>query len=109
MSSPTRLERLAAIAFGHAPAEPTRAHPGWQRRLSSALGFGPGAGEHAALDLDASPTFDGRALAFATQLRERMQRDIVELEALEDAMRADLDAMQPLPLAATEEMDLAQA
>lgn len=105
-SRTSRLERLAVIAFGCAPAAPTQAAPGWQRRLSAALGLGPGAGEHAQA-LEASPSLDLKALTFATQLRERMQRDLVELEAIEATLRTEL-AAQPIPLAVeSEEMTLA--
>lgn len=89
-----RIEKVAAIAFGRDPEDPDRAAPGWQRRLSAALGLSHGA-VHATLKAGSSPVFDRKLRVFVALMREQMKRDIEELETLEHIFAASEGTVLP--------------
>lgn len=89
-----RIEMVAAIVFGRDPNDPARALPGWQSKLSIAMGMGRTA-VNDTLDLAVSDKFDRRLRGFIAGHRFQMAEDIHTLETLErifgatDAQRAD--------------------
>jgi len=82
-----RIEKVAAIAFGRDPDDPTHAAPGWQRRLSAAMGLSHNA-VHSTMKSGSSPVFDRKLRAFVFGLREQMRRDIEELKTIEQILGA---------------------
>lgn len=89
-----RIEKVAAIAFGRDPDDATRAAPGWQRRLSAAMGMSHNA-VHNTLKAGHSPVFDKKLRFFIVGLREQMKRDMEDLETLERIFAASEG--HPLP------------
>jgi hypothetical protein len=82
-----RIETVAAIAVGRHPEDPARAAPGWQTRLSTAMGLSHGA-VHAALKAGGGRVFDRKMRIYVATLREQMMRDLATLETLEQIFAA---------------------
>ena len=87
-----RIEMIAAIAFGRDPSNPAKPLPGWQAKLSLAMGMGRTA-VNDTYDLESSEKFDRRLRGFIVGLRYQMLEDIHTLETLERILGAS-DAQQ---------------
>lgn len=86
-----RIAHIAKIAIGRDPKDPSRPIPGWQAKLSAALGMSHGA-VNATLRLPASPVFDRKLNAFAIETRHRLHRDIDDLESYFKTLNAEQEA-----------------
>lgn len=84
-----RIELVAAIVFGRDPADPTRALPGWQAKLSVAMGMGRTA-VNDTLKMASSDVFDRKLHLFIARHRLRLlHEDIPALETLEKIFGAN--------------------
>lgn len=89
-----RIELVAAICFGRDPEDPACALPGWQSKLSVAMGMSRSAVNNT-IELAVSDKFDRRLRGFIAGHRFQMLEDLHTLETLErilgaaDAQRID--------------------
>jgi len=86
-----RIAHIAKIAIGRDPKNPSRPIPGWQAKLSAALGMSHGA-VNATLKLPKSDVFDRKLIQFAIGLKERIERDRTELDAYFKTLRDEQEA-----------------
>jgi len=89
-----RIEMVAAIAVGRHREDPARAAPGWQTRLSTAMGLSHGA-VHAAIKAGGGRVFDRKMRTYIATLREQMVRDLATLEGLERTFAASEGTVLP--------------
>ena len=85
-----RIELVARICFGHDPADPSQPIPGWQARLSKAMGMGRTA-VHDTLKRGESKVFDRKLRAFVVGRRIEMAKEMQALETIEQILGANED------------------